>query len=415
MIVHDSLRGAQAVLVDRSALDIAIVGVCGAFLIFMVCLAVDNSFEGLKNSSVSTELSEVLLNVHIWRRSWTVGALISLGAAGLFAVITQLVGGSPIIWLFRFLLSGTLHENLLWFPMHMVESKVRFFVLARWLLVFAAFVAVTPLAVLRFQLYRRARKLFHILAVLLFSPPLFRPSNDPMPPALAHGVAAALLLVAEVLRVAGGEHGRGLWPFGTPLRRYYAQFVDLREGGDGGNSKGPVLVLTPLYLLLGCAVPHWIATALDVTAAQGGLSKCPGGSRQFSGNAQHYQGFTSAGFGAVALAGVISLGVGDAVAAVVGSALKTKTLWPSQAPGNYGSVEGSAAAAASMFLAAAFLFPPLTESADSQPRSAGPDFAWLGVVAGPFFLVVVLEAYASAVDNLTLPIYTTSLLMKTLL
>lgn len=63
--------------------------------------------------------------------------------------------------------------------------------------------------------------------------------------ALALGAALGLLLSLEVLRCAGCP------PVARVLDRYYGGFLDARDGG--------CVVVTHLFLLLGCAVPVWLS------------------------------------------------------------------------------------------------------------------------------------------------------------
>ena len=129
--------------------------------------------------------------------------------------------------------------------------------------------------------------------------------------------AAALFLLLEVVRALR------IPPLAAPLSAFFARFLDSRDGGT--------LVLTHLYLLLGCAVPLWLADALPAAAegAPGVLGALP----------------RSVARDAAPFAGVVVLGMGDAVASVVGIHLG-RCRWP----GTRKTVEGTAAAAASMLL-----------------------------------------------------------------
>lgn len=342
-----------------------------------------------------------------------------------------------------------------------------------------------------------ARKGFHLVAVLLFAP-----VADASLLGLAYAVALSLLLLLEVARATGGplralieeaekaEEASGgaggttaaasggaasdsqravaaaafasssrqlwrrrRWPLGAgfgrvALRRYYARFVDGREATEHAGA-APKLVLTPLYLLLGCALPHWLAHAAlllptsphaEATACRANFpAVAVGAAADDAAGADAYFLLrrAQAAVGLVALSGVLCLGVGDAVAAAVGTRWG-RTKWPWQRPGQKRSLEGSAAALAAMLCAAAlvlaFRFPqgPGDPVAQSSPEGAfrEPPVPASGATAAsapslvlqllpslvlPLALTCILEAYATAIDNLVLPLYGAALLATALL
>ena len=95
----------------------------------------------------------------------------------------------------------------------------------------------TPLTILR--------KGSHLLAVMLLAPPILL---DPGFASLALAAALALFLLAEAVRAPR------LRPLGPLLQSFYSAFTDSRDSGE--------LTLTHVFLLLGCAVPVWVVTAL---------------------------------------------------------------------------------------------------------------------------------------------------------
>jgi dolichol kinase len=324
------------------------------------------------------------------------GALVTAGAcvvAWLWAVLGR---KNPLLWVLEFLLAA---PN----PVHgAAPSLRRIATLAAWGTVIAAFVhavawtktpstsdASPPRALPKTV----ARKLFHGLVVALFSPVA---ATDPVLLALSYAVALALLGVLEVCRAAGGADG--LPALGPPLRRFYGRFVDDREGA--GDTKAPQLVLTPLYLLAGCAVPHWAALASLGSKAHG----VHGSSAGRLPSAEVAAGVSAEVV--MRLAGVVALGVGDAAAAVVGFHMGT-TRWPG---GGNRTLEGSAAALVSMLVAAA-----------GAGAAVAPGWPVIGTVARlvpqlvlPLALVALVEAYATAIDNLVLPLYAAALLIAAL-
>jgi len=86
-----------------------------------------------------------------------------------------------------------------------------------------------------------SRKYFHGLALIMFIPGLILYPNFL---SLSYGVALAILLIVEMCRYAY------FWPFGDTLNEYMSSFKDEKDVGN--------LVITHIYLLLGCAIPLWI-------------------------------------------------------------------------------------------------------------------------------------------------------------
>ncbi|CAE7243289.1 Dolk [Symbiodinium natans] len=93
------------------------------------------------------------------------------------------------------------------------------------------------------------RKSFHALAIALFAPPLF----EGLAPFLSLSllIASLLFLALEACRF---HQTPGLAPL---LDSYLGQYLDKREDIARGD-----LVLTHLYLLLGCALPIWLERSL---------------------------------------------------------------------------------------------------------------------------------------------------------
>eukprot|EP00753_Platysulcus_tardus_P006937 PLAT14706.1.p2 GENE.PLAT14706.1~~PLAT14706.1.p2 ORF type:complete len:285 (+),score=155.12 PLAT14706.1:176-1030(+) len=189
------------------------------------------------------------------------------------------------------------------------------------------------------------RKYFHALAVLMFLPGTLL---APQLMAVAYAGAFAVVAAVEVVRLAQLRGNRALCAWLAP-------YVDERDGG--------AVILTHLYLLLGCALPMWL-----------------------TGSAAH---------DLLALAGVSVLGVGDACASLFGIALRGPR-WP----GTRKTVSGTIAAVLSMLLFAAALLPYTASLSATQLMAAV-----LATVA-----VCLLEAFTKQMDNLMLPVYYTAML-----
>lgn len=124
----------------------------------------------------------------------------------------------------------------------------------------------------------RTRKFFHILIVLVFIPGLIYQCKLLF---VASGIALALLIILETMRVIH------LPPIHNILDQSVKCFIDEKDAG--------MVALTPIYLLVGCSAPLW-------------LHPCPCDLTD------------SAGFELLTvMAGVLSVGIGDTAASIIGS------------------------------------------------------------------------------------------------
>lgn len=83
------------------------------------------------------------------------------------------------------------------------------------------------------------RKIYHILCVVLFIPIIY---IDKTFMALSFSIALSLFLILEILRY------ENIYPFNL-LTKYIISYIDSRDMNR--------LVVTPIYLLLGCSLPLW--------------------------------------------------------------------------------------------------------------------------------------------------------------
>ncbi len=141
------------------------------------------------------------------------------------------------------------------------------------------------------------RKFFHALAVFLFLPGI---ALDPAFTHLGFSLAFSIFVFAEYIRYYA------LYPFGAALHVFMSEFLDHKDSGP--------VILSHFYLLTGCAGPLWL-----------------------EGHSRILQ-----------QTGVLVLGVGDALASVVGRRYG-KTYWPG---GSSKTVEGTAAFIASIMASA---------------------------------------------------------------
>ncbi|KAI9332127.1 hypothetical protein DFJ73DRAFT_855980 [Zopfochytrium polystomum] len=254
-------------------------------------------------------------------------------AAGIVAFIIRpwtalLLGGKePFLWraVRYFLLaywSGAIYLG--------VEGAIRY------LSLFGSSKAPGPSSALNMR-----RKYFHAMAVLMFVPGYIL---DAELMHLAFSVSISALIMIEYVRAFR------VWPVGAEIHSFLQQFVDKWD-------QGPV-VLSHLYLLLGCALPVWLNRIPDKTFRAG-------------------------------LGGIIVLGIGDSMASIVGYRIgKTKWLNSSK------SVEGTVAFCTSVFLC--FMMMDFTLRGVAQ-------LLFVSVMTGLF------EAFSDQNDNLVIPLFSVAL------
>jgi dolichol kinase len=226
--------------------------------------------------------------------------------------------------------------------------------LGAWALLLAASLPAMQLLSARGLLPRIVvRKGYHLLAIALFLPAFLA---DPEMLCLSLGVALSALVALEVARCA-----RLPW-LGPAVQAYMQRFVD-------GRDSGPVYV-THFTLLLGLAAPIWLAAALQEAGA-GRLAVALCG-----------------------MSGLVSIGVGDAAASVVGSTYgRVRPL-----RGSSKTLEGTAAGVACALLAWGLVLAPLGLLAEMS--------AWqLLALAGGTLWAGLLEAATCQLDNLVIPVF----------
>ncbi|GAA93631.1 uncharacterized protein L969DRAFT_91296 [Mixia osmundae IAM 14324] len=180
------------------------------------------------------------------------------------------------------------------------------------------------------------RKFFHALAVLLFVPAI---ALDTSFTSLAFSFAFAVFTFAEYARYFA------LYPIGAPIHVFFNEFIDSKDSGP--------VVVSHFYLLTGCASGVWLDTV---------------GIKLFTG--------------------VLVLGVGDALASIIGRRVGT-VRWP----GSSKTLIGSFAFVASTVSAAELL----------KLIGLSPPFSTLKYLLATC-LTALFEATSSQNDNLTCPI-----------
>ena len=202
-----------------------------------------------------------------------------------------------------------------------------------------------------------ARKFFHFVAVILFTPITWIDS-DMM--ALSYAIATTLLMILEIVRCYsfGEEHGS----ISLSLNSFYTIFLDEKDSlaADGG------LAITHITLIVGCAMPLWVTQIVNVTDESNLLV--------------HLLPFV----------GVLVLGIGDSAGAIAGIKFGSHP-WPG---GSSRTLEGSLCMFVSMFALLYFV--------------GFDDLFKVGTVLA---IVTLFEASTSQIDNLCLPLAGTSLVV----
>ncbi|KAI8076897.1 uncharacterized protein BX664DRAFT_344201 [Halteromyces radiatus] len=204
----------------------------------------------------------------------------------------------------------------------------------------------------------KKRKLFHGLAVVMFVPGVLFANSFLQ---LAFGVALSSFIYLEFLRYFA------VWPYGKNLHMFLTEFIDNRD-------LGPV-ILSHIYLLVGCAVPVWLGSSSIIAS----------------------------------LSGILSLGFGDALASIVG-----KRFGRFQWPGTKKTVEGTLAFIVTVYLSALIItYSSALISLDGVSTivaSAGRR-EWI-----QYLLVVtmtgLLEAFSFQNDNIIIPLYMYALVVQ---
>jgi dolichol kinase len=218
-----------------------------------------------------------------------------------------------------------------------------------WLLYWVAILSITiPLAPKSDTGTIITRKWFHLVAVLLFTPVTLA---APQLQSLSYAIALAVLMVMECVR-------RDLpW-----LHEFYHCYLD--NAKDMTGSMDDSVIVSHMGLIVGCAAPMWMSDCIHVA------DNVPG--RLL-----------------LQLWGVLSLGVGDAMAAVVGKYIG-RLAW-----GQGRTIEGSMAMFLSMSAICLRVF--------GTEQTA----LWLPAVV----FVTLVEAFTLQIDNFVLPLAGASIIL----
>ncbi|KAL9948888.1 hypothetical protein ACHAQF_002933 [Verticillium nonalfalfae] len=197
------------------------------------------------------------------------------------------------------------------------EANTRLLIGVYWLIVIAFGLIVVVNLDPKFEVDTR-RKVFHFMMVAMILPTTY---VDPVFVGLALSFALAIFLVVDLLRASQ------LPPLSRPIASFLTPYV------DGRDNKGPV-VISHIFLLIGCAIPLWLALATLPRSSSAKLEDDP------------LAGWEVPTREVSMVAGVICVGLGDAAASLIGRRYgHKKWIW-----GGGKSLEGSVAFAAAVFV-----------------------------------------------------------------
>jgi dolichol kinase len=191
------------------------------------------------------------------------------------------------------------------------EANTRLLLSSYFLLVIATGLAIVLRLSPVYEVDTR-RKVFHFMMVAMFLPATF---VDPTFCALGLSVVLAVFLLVDLVRASQ------LPPFSKPIARFLTPYV------DGRDLRGPVVV-SHIFLLIGCAIPLWLSLAAVPRTGEGAMKGWEVPTRDIS-----------------MVSGVVCVGLGDAAASLIGRRWgRRKWLW-----GGGKSLEGSLAFALAVF------------------------------------------------------------------
>lgn len=195
-------------------------------------------------------------------------------------------------------------------------ANTRLLLCAYWLSIIIVGIAIVLRLSAIYEVDTR-RKVFHFMMVAMLLPATF---VDPPFAALALSLMLAIFLLLDLFRASQ------LPPLSKSLALFLTPYV------DGRDLKGPV-VISHIFLLIGCAIPLWLSLGSISRSGEGCLQGWDVSTRDVS-----------------MVSGVICVGMGDAAASLIGRRYgRHKWLW-----GGGKSLEGSFAFATAVALALIF-------------------------------------------------------------
>ena len=214
-----------------------------------------------------------------------------------------------------------------------------------------------------------SRKIFHLFATSMFVPPLLRAEKDDDIScfvALAFGVATCVFLLIEFLRAFLNSAKTGQILTFPALDDALSYFRLFEKHCIDKEKSSPTFILDHITLLLACALPVWMSTSS--TFNRNSLPLLP-------------------------YLGCLSVGVGDAVGALVGVNYG-KVRWSSSSGR---TVEGSVAALCSMLIMGSLI--------ELYCATEGVKICEILVLVCSALFIALVEAFTSENDNIVLVLF----------
>lgn len=279
----------------------------------------------------------------------------------IFIFIANIVG--LIIWI-NFILSIRCssyphicsHPTLLSAIIDVLAYNNHYFILLYWIGILITFFVLTPVpnfeaAIKDNKSITIIRKYFHGWCLILFLPII---KWNSIYLSLSFSIALWLFITVESVRVCN------LFFIGHYIEKYCRPFLDERDGGK--------LVLTHVWLLIGCAIPLWYSFII-----------------KYDGK---YNDIMDKIYG---VSGIIILGIGDALAAIIGSKFGS-IKWPNSNKTFEGTMAGIIS---SVILYVIMFYNDNVIDFDSMILNL------IQVLTATF----ILEAITKQIDNLYLPLF----------
>ncbi|KUI60817.1 Dolichol kinase sec59 [Cytospora mali] len=251
------------------------------------------------------------------------------------------------------------------------EANTRMLLAAYWVAIIVVGLAVVFRLSPFYEVDTR-RKVFHFMMVAMFLPSIY---IDPAWCALALALVLAIFLLLDLLRASQ------LPPVSKPIANFLHPYT------DGRDHCGPV-VISHIFLLIGCAIPLWLS-----------LASLP---REGSG---HMRGWEIPTRELSMVSGVVCVGLGDAAASLIGRRYgHHKWLWKGGK-----SLEGSVAFSVAVFfgLLAANIWlkvggwPITAQPGDLRGAQQGLDSVWSGLLEWDWTRVVRDTSLCATTASLT--------------
>ena len=226
-----------------------------------------------------------------------------------------------------------------------------------------------------------ARKYFHLVAILLFTPITWL---DPSMMSLSYAIAVSLLIVLEMVR--GWTANSNIC---TPSvwNDMYMTFLDEKDSSAANGG----LAVTHIALIVGCALPLWVTQLLQQR------NNIP--SVQTSNTHYMYSSPHELFLVLLPFLGVLVLGVGDSAGAIFGNL--GRHCWPG---GSSRTIEGSMCMLLSMMMIVV-IFIASTHAIEHHISY----FLQVSTTTG--LLITLIEASTSQIDNLVLPVAGSTLIL----